>query len=114
MGRRDLGPNEGMIFPADKPQRLSFWMRNTPIPLDIGYFTADGTLAEIYPMYAFDEKTVTSHSQSVQFSLEMNLGWFAANHVHPGDRLDLRALAAAIRARGFDPKSLGLSGPSSP
>lgn len=35
MFRRDLGPDEGMIFPNDPPAIRSFWMKNTLIPLDI-------------------------------------------------------------------------------
>ena len=108
MGRRDLGADEGMIFIFDSPQRLGFWMHDTLIPLDVGYFTADGELAEVYPMFPFDERAVSSRSSRLQFALEMNQGWFARNEVRPGARLDLGALIAALRARGFSPKKLGL------
>jgi hypothetical protein len=108
MGRRDLGPDQGMIFIYQKPERMNFYMRNTPTPLDIGYFTADGRLREVYPMYPFDERTVSSRSESIQFSLEMNQGWFQANAVKPGAQLDMKALAAALKARGFEPKEFGL------
>ena len=60
MGRRDLGPDDGMIFVYPMPQQMSFWMRNTPTPLDIGFFEADGTLGEVHPMYPFDETAVKS------------------------------------------------------
>jgi len=36
MGREDLKSDEGMLFLYEEPQRMSFWMRNTPTPLDIG------------------------------------------------------------------------------
>jgi len=108
MGRRDLGPDQGMIFIYQKPERMNFYMRNTPTPLDIGYFTADGRLHEVYPMYPFDERTVSSRSEAIQFSLEMNQGWFQANAVKPGAQLDLKALATALKARGFEPKEFKL------
>jgi len=108
MGRRDLGPDQGMIFIYQKPERMNFYMRNTPTPLDIGYFTADGRLHEMYPMYPFDERTVSSRSEAIQYSLEMNQGWFQANAVKSGAQLDLKALAAALKARGFDPKEFKL------
>jgi hypothetical protein len=76
-------------------------MRNTPTPLDIGYFTADGKLHEIYQMYPFDENTVSSHSTEIQFALEMNQGWYKSNGVKPGAQIDLKALGAALKARGF-------------
>ena len=108
MGRRDLGPDQGMIFIYQKPERMNFYMRNTPTPLDIGYFTGDGRLHEVYPMYPFDERTVSSRSEAIQFSLEMNQGWYTANGVKPGAQLDLKALAAALKARGFEPKEFKL------
>ena len=108
MGRRDLGPDDGMIFVYDKPQQMSFWMRNTPTPLDIGFFNRDGTLEEVYPLHPFDETTVSSRSRQLQYALEMNQGWYHRNGVKPGARLDLKALAAALKARGLDPRKFGL------
>ena len=108
MGRRDLGPDQGMIFIYVQPERMNFYMRNTPTPLDIGYFTADGRLHEVYPMYPFDEKTISSRSEAIQFSLEMNQGWYKTNAVKTGAQLDLKALAAAMKARGFEPKEFKL------
>jgi len=103
MERRDLKADEGMLFVYPGTQQMSFWMRNTPTPLDIGFFTADGVLKEIYPLHPFDERPVTSRSNELKFALEMNQGWFAKNEVKPGAKLDLKALADALRARGFEP-----------
>jgi len=108
MGRRDLGRDDGMIFLYAKPQQMSFWMHDTPTALDIGFFDHDGMLEEVYPMYPFDEKTVNSRSPQLQFALEMNQGWFSASGVKPGMELDRKALAAALKARGFDPAKFGL------
>lgn len=108
MGRRDLGPDQGMIFVYARPQKLSFWMRNTPTPLDIGYFTADGVLREIYAMHPFDETSVTSARDDLQFAVEMNQGWYRANAVRPGAQLDMAALKAALQARGFPLRAFGL------
>ena len=108
MERRDLGPDDGMIFLYEKPQAMAFWMRNTPTPLDIGFFTSDGALAEIYALHPFDEKTVESRSAELRFALETHQGWYRANGVKPGARLDLQALAGALKARGFNPAKYGL------
>jgi uncharacterized membrane protein (UPF0127 family) len=102
MFRRELAADEGMLFVFDRPQQLSFWMRNTPLSLDIGYFDADGVLREIYPLYPHDERPVASRGR-MQFAVEMNQGWYRTAGVKPGDRLDLAVLAAAIRARGLKP-----------
>ncbi len=108
MQRRDLQPDEGMIFVYEKAQAMTFWMKNTPTALDIGYFMADGTLRETYAMYPFDETNIPSHSDQIQYCLEMNLGWFKLHNLKPGAQLDLAALAAALRARGFEPGKYGL------
>jgi uncharacterized membrane protein (UPF0127 family) len=108
MERRDLRPDEGMLFVYPGTQQMSFWMRNTPTPLDIGFFTADGVLKEIYPLHPYDESAVRSRSAELKFALEMNQGWFAGNEVKPGAKLDLKALAEALRARGFEPWEYGV------
>jgi uncharacterized protein len=108
MQRPDLGKDEGMVFVYARPQAQSYWMRNCPEPLDIAFATPDGVIAEIYPMYPFDERPVQSHSDQIQFAVEMLQGWYAANGVRPGAGIDLKALEGALKARGFDPKAYGL------
>lgn len=111
MFREKLRPNEGMIFVFDRPRRLSFWMKNTPLPLDIGYFDAEGVLREIYPLRPFDETSVISRRADLQLALEMERGWYAANGVAPGAALDLPGLIRAIEARGVDPAVFRLNAP---
>ena len=65
-------------------------------------------LREVYPMQPFDESTVSSRSDQSQFPLEMNQEWFSNHGVRPGAQLDLQAVAAALKARGFDPQKFGL------
>lgn len=108
MERRDLGPSDGMLFVYARPQQMSFWMRNTPTPLDIGFFDQSGKLVEIYPLHPFDETGVRSRSNDLVFALEMNQGWFRKNELRPGALLDLKAVAEALRARGFQPEKFGL------
>lgn len=108
MERRDLAPDQGMIFVYRSPQQMTFWMHNTPTPLDIGYFNADGELVEIYPMLPYDEKTIASRSRDLKFALEMNLNWYRDHGVKPGAKLDLKALAEALKQRDIDPKKLRL------
>ena len=109
MGRRNLGPDEGMIFVYMAPQLMSFWMHDTPTPLDIGFFTPAGELVEIYPLLPFDERTVRARNDRLQFALEMNQNWYRDHGVKPGAKLDLAALAAALKARDFEPRRFGLT-----
>ena len=95
--------HEGMLFLARRPIKHGFWMKNTLIPLDIGYFTGDGVLREVHPMYPRNLDRVESRRDDIRYALEMNQGWFRSNGVGPGDRLDLEAVSRAIRSRGYDP-----------
>jgi len=108
MGRTNLGENDAMLFLFEQPQRMSFWMRNTPSPLDIGYLRADGTLGEVYPMYPYDETPVRSVAEDYSLAIEFAQGWFAKNGVAPGAKLDLKQLAAAMEARGLRPARYGI------
>lgn len=111
MGRTDLGADEGMIFIYGKPQQMSFWMRDTPTALDIGFFDSSGELREIFTMKPFDETTVSSYSQQLRFAVEMKAGWYAQHNLRPGAKLDTGALAAALKERGFNPTRFGLALP---
>ena len=104
MGRRDLGPDDGMVFVYPMPQQMSFWMRNTPTPLDIGFFTPDGVLGEVHAMYPFDETPVRSAGADYTLALEVNQGWFAKQGLKPGAKVNLLQMAEALRARGFRPE----------
>jgi uncharacterized membrane protein (UPF0127 family) len=91
MYRRSLGADEGMLFIFPKEDNLSFWMRNTFIPLSIAYFTRDGILVDLHDMQPFGEKPgdpPTYRSvKPAQYALEMNLGWFKKNKIGLGSKL---------------------------
>ncbi len=109
MHRKELAADDGMIFIYPRPRRMSFWMHNTPLPLDIGFFDGSGTLREVYQLYPYDETPVPSRRSDIQFALEMNQGWFSTNEVRPGAQIDLGLLRSAVEARGFDPGAFGLT-----
>jgi uncharacterized membrane protein (UPF0127 family) len=46
MGVTDLGDAAGMLFVFDAPGLARFYMWQTPMPLDIAYFAADGTFVD--------------------------------------------------------------------
>lgn len=104
---RSMGKDEGMLFIYESPQQMNFWMRNTEIALDIGFFDPSGELKEIYPMYPHDERTVASHGRNLKYALEMNLGWYKQAGVKPGAKIDLAALGEGLKARGVKPESSG-------
>ena len=102
MYRTNLGRDRGMLFYYDAPRKMSFWMRNTSIALDIGFFTADGILREVYPMYPMDERPVKSRREDLVMAVEMNQGWYANNGVGVGAGLDLATLRKCLLQRGVE------------
>lgn len=99
MFREALEPDEGMLFIYERPQAMSFWMKNTWIPLDVGFFTAEGVLTEVRPLYPRDENPVRSRGSDLMFALEMRQGWFAEKGLKPGAKLDLEGVRKAVARR---------------
>ena len=98
MYRESLDNDHGMLFLFDRPDKRGFWMRNTRIPLDIGYFDSSGQLLEIHKLFPYDETAVNSRSREVLIAIETNQGWYAANGIQVGDHIDMSSLALALEA----------------
>jgi uncharacterized membrane protein (UPF0127 family) len=48
--KRPLAANEGMLFVYDPPRDVEIWMKDTYIPLAIGFFGTDSRLIQTYDM----------------------------------------------------------------
>jgi uncharacterized membrane protein (UPF0127 family) len=91
MERATLPANRGMLFLFETAQPLSFWMRNTLIPLDMIFADAQRRITTIHaavppcqlpgpcPSYASDG--------AAQFVLEVNAGTAAKAGIAIGDEL---------------------------
>lgn len=86
MFRRSMPENHGMLFVFDYESQVSFWMKDTRIPLSIAFIAADGTIRQIEDMEAESLSSVVSE-RNVLYALEMNQGWFGKNGIEPGDRV---------------------------
>ncbi len=84
MHRESLRENHGMLFVYDRDQRMSYYMKDTLIPLSIAFLTADGRIVEIHDMKPLSLDPVQS-SRSVRYALEVNQGGFERMGVEPGD-----------------------------
>ncbi len=104
MGVTKLTDEQGMVFMYDAETRMSFWMKDTPLDLDIAFVARDGTVLEVRTMTAGDTETTSSGSDQVRFAIEMRAGWFGHFGVKAGDKINIDDLRAALKARGFDPK----------
>lgn len=87
MGRDSLPENHGMLFVYPDERQLSFWMRNTPIALDIAFLDRSGTVVNIETMQPNDDESTVS-SRPAMYALEMEAGWFEAHGVEPGARVE--------------------------
>ena len=88
MFRTELGDNEGMIFPYDGTRAQSFWMKNTPLPLEIIYIGPDRRIsniaAETEP-YSLDPVYSVGPVLGV---LELRGGRAAELGIEPGDLVE--------------------------
>lgn len=84
MFRKSIAPDRGMIFPYDPPADVSFWMKNTWIPLDIIFIRSDGTIVRITHAEAMD-LTPLPAGQPVAAVLEIRAGRAAELGIKEGD-----------------------------
>jgi len=86
MNRETLKKDEGMLFIFKHEQKMTFWMKNTTIPLSIAYINKSGVIKEIHDMTPLSEKPVYS-SYSVLYALEVNQGYFTKAGIRTGDKI---------------------------
>lgn len=86
MHRRHLDGDAGMLFCYQHPQELSFWMRNTHIPLSIAFIDDEGRVTKIADMEPGNEESVSSDGPC-RWALEANKGWFRDRNLRVGCRV---------------------------
>ena len=74
MFRKGLRPSDGMMFVYEQPQSVSFWMKNTSIPLDIIFADEAGVITKIFENALPFSTTSIFGGYDVQYVLEINAG----------------------------------------
>ncbi|MFP4383093.1 MAG: DUF192 domain-containing protein [Spirochaetia bacterium] len=87
MHRENLAENEGMLFVYEEDRVMSFWMKNTTIPLSIAFLSKEGEIIDIKNLTPRSERSVQS-SRSVRYALEVNQGFFSRHGIQEGDRVN--------------------------
>jgi uncharacterized membrane protein (UPF0127 family) len=84
MYRQKLEPGRGMIFLFERPEKLKFWMKNTYIPLDMVFISADKRV--VYVEENAEPLTLQTRGpdEDTQFVLEVPGGWARAHGVERG------------------------------
>ncbi len=93
MFRKALRESAGMLFVFDRDERLSFWMKNTEIPLSIAYVSSEGEIKEIFDMTPGSLRPIES-TFAVRYALEVPKGTFDRLGIRPGYRISLPELKA--------------------
>ena len=87
MFRKELGPYEGMLFDFYHEQKVSFWMKNTLIPLDMLFIAGDGTIRHIHANAKPLSTDTIPSEYPVRAVLEINGGTAALLGIKPGDKV---------------------------
>ena len=101
MFRKELVEGTGMLFVFPQERILSFWMKNTLIPLSIGYFDRNRKLVDIQKMNP--ESIIVKDSElkrypsqfPAQYALEVPQGWFEKHKINLGTSFSLHSPAEA-------------------
>ena len=97
MYRQHLADDTGMLFVFKQPQHLTFWMKNTEIPLDMIFAGADGTVTgTIANAEPFSERQLSVAGDSL-YVLEVNAGFARRHGIKAGDRLRFLGLSPSAK-----------------
>ena len=94
MYRPSLAPDAGMLFLFEQPGRLTFWMKNTLIPLDMIFIGSDRRVLGVVENAEPQTLTARRVDGQSQYVLEINGGFCAKLGVKPGSEVDFRDVPA--------------------
>jgi uncharacterized membrane protein (UPF0127 family) len=86
MARTELATNAGMLFIFEKTDILTFWMKNTVIPLDVIFFDANGLFVSVKTMTPCDHDQCPTYSSNdpALYALEVPAGTAMRENIGPG------------------------------
>lgn len=84
MYRTSLKPDLGMLFPYPAERKLTFWMHNTCIPLDMLFIGMQGSIVGILEQVPTLNEQARGVPCPAAYVLELNAGWSRRHGVKPG------------------------------
>ena len=86
MYRDSLSEDAGMLFVFDQDGRLSFWMKDTVIPLDMVWLAADGTVVDVRTVQPCRMEPCPTYAglKLARAVLELNAGLASKHGIKPG------------------------------
>lgn len=94
MGRKEMPEGQGMLFVFPQLVQSPFWMKNTLIPLSIGFLDENGTLLQVLDMEPCGKEPCPLYVPEVayRYAIEVPQGWFKANGIEKGAKIALPPL----------------------
>jgi uncharacterized protein len=87
MYRHSMPEASGMLFIFPRPQLLSFWMRDTYIPLDLIFVDETMRIVTMHKnIQPLSEKRLSSNV-AVKYAVEVNAGFCGRYGIKKGDRI---------------------------
>lgn len=91
MHRTELQPKTGMLFLLSRERKMTMWMKNTLIPLDMLFIAKDGTITSIEHNAEPESRTYITSDAPVWAVLEINGGQAAKMGIAQGDKVRYQA-----------------------
>jgi uncharacterized protein len=96
MWRTALPEGTGMLFIFPEEDRLSFWMKNTLIPLDMIFVARDRTIVGLVENATPRTLSPRGPAAAALYVLEVPGGWAAKLGVVPGLKVTLEGIQAIV------------------
>lgn len=90
MERTSLPARGGMLFLDDEEKVQTFWMRNTPLPLDLLFIDADSQIVSISKRARPFTDQIISSEDSAMYVLEVNAGFTDRHNIDESMRIRWR------------------------
>jgi uncharacterized membrane protein (UPF0127 family) len=99
MNRTELPAHTGMIFVFERDEFVSFWMKNTLVPLDMIFIGADGTVRRVYANVPVlhpqpSDAQIPLEGAQAKYVIELPAGEAANDGIAGGVKLDLHGIPA--------------------
>ena len=84
MDVRNLETSQGMLFIFDRQEVQSFWMANTPLPLDLLFADENRTIVHIHTNARPYSRIQSHRSNPAKYVVEVNAGYAMARDLQVG------------------------------
>ncbi len=96
MFRENLPRSAGMLFVYDRARPVQFWMKNTPIPLDMVFVDEQGVVTNVHANAVPMDETPIDGGDDVKLVLEINGGLAKRLGIAPGTVLRHPAIDPSV------------------